>query len=46
MRNSLTLSEQETQELINQNVPYVVRFKMPIDRIVNLEDIIRGKSSL
>lgn len=46
MRNSLTLSEQETQELINQNVPYVVRFKMPIDRIVNLEDIIRGKSSV
>ena len=46
MRNSLTLSEQETQELINQKVPYVVRFKMPIDRIVNLEDIIRGKSSV
>ena len=46
MRNSLTLSEQETQELINQNGPYVVRFKMPIDRIVNLEDIIRGKSSV
>jgi nondiscriminating glutamyl-tRNA synthetase len=46
LRNSLTLSEEEVQQLKDQNVPYVVRFKMPVDRILNLEDIIRGKSSV
>lgn len=46
LKNSLTLSEEEVQNLIDQKVPYVVRFKMPVDRILNLEDIIRGKSSV
>ena len=46
LRNSLTLSETEVQELLENNTPYVVRFKMPIDRILNLEDIIRGKFSV
>lgn len=46
LKNSLTLSEAAIQELLSQNVPYVVRFKMPVDRTVNLEDIIRGKSSV
>ncbi len=46
MKNSLTLSEAEVQELINAKVPYVVRFKMPIDRNIQLEDIIRGKFSV
>ena len=46
LKNSLTLSEEEVQKLLNENVPYVVRFKMPVDRILNLEDIIRGKSSV
>ena len=46
LKNSLTLSEDEVERLLAENVPYVVRFKMPIDRILNLEDIIRGKSSV
>ncbi|UFK98553.1 glutamate--tRNA ligase [Kaistella faecalis] len=46
LKNSLTLSEEEVQKLLDENVPYVVRFKMPVDRILNLEDIIRGKSSV
>lgn len=46
LKNSLTLSEKEVQKLIDDKVPYVVRFKMPIDRILNLEDIIRGKFSV
>lgn len=46
LKNSLTLSEEEVQELLDQKVPYVVRFKMPVDRILNLEDIIRGKTSV
>ncbi len=46
LKNSLTLSKDEVQKLIEEHVPYVVRFKMPVDRVLNLEDIIRGKSSV
>lgn len=46
LKNSLTLSNEEVQKLIEEKVPYVVRFKMPVDRILNLEDIIRGKSAV
>ena len=46
LKNSLTLSKEEVQKLVDEKVPYVVRFKMPVDRILNLEDIIRGKSSV
>ncbi len=46
LKNSLTLSKEEVQKLIDEKVPYVVRFKMPVDRILNLEDIIRGKFSV
>lgn len=43
LKNSVSLSEEEVRELLDAKVPYVVRFKMPIDRTINLEDIIRGK---
>ena len=46
LKNSLTLAKEEVQKLIDEKVPYVVRFKMPVDRILNLEDIIRGKFSV
>ncbi|MGG7552009.1 glutamate--tRNA ligase [Chryseobacterium arthrosphaerae] len=46
LRNSLALSEEEVQQLLDAKTPYVVRFKMPVDRVLNLEDIIRGKSSV
>lgn len=46
LRNSLALSEEEVQKLLDGKTPYVVRFKMPIDRTLNLEDIIRGNSSV
>lgn len=46
LKNSLTLSKEEVQQLIEDKVPYVVRFKMPVDRVLNLEDIIRGKTSV
>lgn len=46
LRNSLALSEEEVQKLLNEKTPYVVRFKMPVDRVLNLEDIIRGKFSV
>lgn len=46
MRNSIALSQEEVQKLLDTKTPYVVRFKMPLDRIINLEDIIRGKFSV
>lgn len=46
LKNSLTLSDEEVQQLLNDKVPFVVRFKMPVDRTLNLEDIIRGKFSV
>lgn len=46
LRNSISLPEAEVQSLLEQKVPYVVRFKMPVDRILNLVDIIRGTSSV
>ena len=42
MSNSLTLSDDETNELINSGTPFVIRFKMPEDQEVIVEDIIRG----
>lgn len=46
LKNSLTLSEEEVGELLQKKEPYVVRFKMPVDRILQLDDIIRGNFSV
>ena len=46
LKNSLTISKEEVQKLLNEGSPYVVRFKMPVDRTLVLEDIIRGTSSV
>jgi len=46
LKNSISLSENEVQKLLDEKTPYVVRFKMPENRILNLEDIIRGNSSV
>lgn len=46
LRNSISLPVDEVERLLNENTPYVVRFKMPFDRVLNLEDIIRGKFSV
>ena len=45
MRNSLTLNGDEVQELIHSNTPYVIRFKMPENETVILNDMIRGEVS-
>ncbi|HKL66254.1 MAG TPA: glutamate--tRNA ligase [Bacteroidales bacterium] len=42
LRNSLTLPEYEVSRLIDEKVPYVVRFKMPANDDIPAEDIIRG----
>jgi glutamyl-tRNA synthetase len=46
LRNSLALSEEEVQQLVDAKTPYVVRFKMPVDRTLGLVDIIRGNTSV
>jgi len=42
MKNSLTLSEEETETRIQSGEPYVIRFKMPEDENIAVEDMIRG----
>ena len=43
MRNSLTISPNETQAMLRQNVPYVIRIKMPENEIISFHDMIRGE---
>ena len=42
LNNSLALSAEETQHLLDEATPYVVRFKMPEERMVHMNDLIRG----
>lgn len=43
MRNSTTLSAEETQQLLAANTPHVIRIKMPDNENVSFEDMIRGE---
>jgi len=45
MRNSLTLAKEQVDELLSNNVPHVVRIKMPEDETVSFTDMIRGAVS-
>lgn len=42
MRNSLTLSENETKRLLDEATPHVIRIKMPENETVHFTDMIRG----
>ena len=42
LRNSLTLSPEETKELLESRSDWTIRFKMPENRIVKMDDLIRG----
>lgn len=44
--NSLTLTAEETQARIDRQEPYVIRFKMPVNEMVELNDLIRGHVSV
>ena len=46
LKNSLALSKEETQALLDANTPYVVRFIIDDKRTVLLDDMIRGKISI
>ncbi|MBX2944207.1 MAG: glutamate--tRNA ligase [Cyclobacteriaceae bacterium] len=43
MRNSLTLSSEDTRKLLDSGVNYVIRFKIPENQTVVLNDLIRGE---
>ncbi|MFO7869259.1 MAG: glutamate--tRNA ligase [Bacteroidales bacterium] len=43
--NSLTLTKEETAQKIAENVPYVIRFKIPENETVAIPDIVRGTVS-
>ena len=42
LRNSLSLSKEEVDELLKNGTPYVLRFKVPENRILETHDEIRG----
>lgn len=43
MRNSLSLSNEETESLIAAGIPYVIRIRMPDNETLHLNDMIRGR---
>ncbi|MBN2273440.1 MAG: glutamate--tRNA ligase [Bacteroidales bacterium] len=45
LKNSLSLDETEVKRLINSGAPYVIRFKMPENEEVRINDLIRGEVS-
>ena len=42
LRNSLTLGGDEVSRLLDERTDWTIRFKMPADRVVEMDDIIRG----
>ena len=42
LRNSLTLPAEEVARLLKETTDWTVRFKMPCDRVVEMDDLIRG----
>lgn len=42
LKNSLSLSAEEVTKLLNERNDWTVRFKMPEDHIVKMDDLIRG----
>ena len=43
MRNSLTLSSEKVESLLNSGAPYTIRLKVPADDQVKFQDKIRGE---
>ncbi len=42
LRNSLSLPEAEWKELLDSRTDWTIRFKMPENRVVKMDDLIRG----
>ena len=45
LRNSLSLTEHEVDELLDAHTPHVIRIKIPADEMVSFTDMIRGRVS-
>ncbi len=45
MRNSLTLPKEETEKLLKDGAPYVIRLKIPEAAVLEWDDAIRGQVS-
>jgi glutamyl-tRNA synthetase len=43
MKNSLSLGEEEVTRLLSEEVPYVIRIKIPDEEVLVLQDVIRGE---
>jgi glutamyl-tRNA synthetase len=43
LRNSLSLKQHEVDELLDAGTPHVIRIKIPADRRVSFNDLIRGQ---
>ncbi len=43
LNNSLSLSPDKVEKLINAGTPYVIRFLMPLNRELIIDDIVRGE---
>ena len=43
MKNSLTLDQDNVKKLLSENVPHVIRIKMPANEEVKFTDMIRGE---
>jgi len=46
LENSLVLKEEEVQKKLNSKEPFVIRFKIPKDETLVLNDIIRGEMKI
>jgi glutamyl-tRNA synthetase len=42
LKNSLTLPQDQVEELLKNGAPYVIRMKMPRNKDIRFEDLIRG----
>jgi glutamyl-tRNA synthetase len=42
LTNSISLKETEWEKKLDNGVPYVIRYKMPLDEDIHFDDIIRG----
>lgn len=43
LNTSLKLSKEEVDSLLNSDTPYVIRFKTPVNEVLELNDMIRGE---
>lgn len=45
LRNSLTLTKEQVNRMLDDEVPHVIRIKLPADEVVSFTDMIRGEVS-